>query len=470
MAVRSTSFTVAVICLVIGGVVGAAVTKYRAGTAAPAKPAPLRQIDTAEAGRSVHLHPDDRDTVVVPDEVIQSLGIRTARVESAIRSRPIRMPGSLMLDSNRLARIHSRFEGHVVSLGSSRDEAGQMRPLQFGDPVKKDQVLAVIWSKEIGQKKSELLDAYSQYRLSRATYDRLKGLKPGEVSEHVLRDAQRNYEAALIAVQNGERTLRSWQLSENDIQAIQHEADRIGSQGAEQPAVAALREGWAELAVRAPFDGVILEKNITIGEIIDAGLDLFKLADVNRLMVVANIYEEDLSEIDALPRNKRFWKISLTAEPDEPPLSGSFEIVGKIIDPVQHTAQLVGWVENKDQHLMAGQFITALVELPPRQHEVVVPAAAVVENGEEGIIYVVAEHGEQEFVRRKVVVSHRGRSFVHLRTLLTDDEKSRGLTALTADMRVVISGVVLLENTWKELGLTQPRDQPQLARTGATDH
>jgi cobalt-zinc-cadmium efflux system membrane fusion protein len=379
------------------------------------------------------------------------------------------MPGSLMLDSNRLARIHSRFDGHVMSLGTT-GEGKSARPLQFGDPVKKNQIMAVVWSKEIGQKKSELLDAYSQYMLYQATYQRLKALKPGEVAEHVLRDAQRNYESALISVQNGERTLRSWQLADSDINDIRKEAERLHREGSEQPAAAALREGWAELAVRAPFDGLILEKNVTIGELIDPALDLFKIADVRRLMVAANVYEEELADLESLPPEDRKWTLSLTAEPDAPPISGTFEVVGRIIDPVQHTAQLVGWIDNPNNHYMAGQFVSAVVTLPPRRNEVVVPTSAVIETGEEGIVYSVDARRPNEFTRRRVVVSHRGRMFAYLRTALTDEEKSRGMSALGPEERVASSGVVLLENSWKELAVNGAADAPRLARRSETEH
>jgi cobalt-zinc-cadmium efflux system membrane fusion protein len=450
----------AIACLAAGATAG-----YFFSTRRPAEPAampPTHPVRRDEPAPGARLAPDRADVLVLPDDVVRSLGVQTTRVVSNHQPRPLRMPGSLMLDSNRMARIHSRFEGHVMSLGMTGAGQGS-RPLQFGDAVKKDQVLAVVWSKEIGQKKSELLDGYSQLMLSQATLDRLKNLKPGEVAEHVLRDAQRNYESALIAVQNGERTLRSWQLAEADIAAIHSEAERLHREGAERPASAALREGWAELAVTAPFDGVILEKNVTIGELVDPTLDLFKIADCRRLMVVANAYEEELSEIESLPPDRRRWQIALTAEPDVPPMTGSFEVVGRLIDPVQHTAQLIGWIDNPNDRFMAGQFITASVRLPARRDEVVIPTSAVIETGDEGIVFAVDPRRPNEFARRRVVVSHRGRSFAYVRTELTDDEKERGLTTIIGEERIVSSGVVLLDNAWKELSLTAASQDARLA-------
>jgi cobalt-zinc-cadmium efflux system membrane fusion protein len=354
-----------------------------------------------------------------------------------------------------LARVHSRFEGHVVALGTFHEPQGKSRPLQFGDAVAKDQTLAVLWSREIGQKKSELLDAYSQHSLAKATLERLKTLRPGEVSEHVLRDAQRAYESALISVQNFERTLRSWQLSEEDFDAIRKEASRLHDEGESRPATAALREGWAELEIRSPIAGVVLEKNVTVGELVDPGLDLFKIGDVSRLMVVANVYEEDLAEIEALPPARRTWTVRLSAEPEVAPLAGTFNLAGRIIDPVQHTAQLVGHVDNPGGRLMAGQFITATVDLPPHPNEVLLPATAVIDSGEGGIAFIADPDVPNRFTRRNVIVALRTRSFVHVRTLLTDEEKSEGFSALQTGSRVVSSGLVILDGALKELRLSR---------------
>ena len=54
------------------------------------------------------------------------------------------------------------------------------------------------------------------------------------------------------------------------------------------------------IEVRSPLDGVILEKNIALGDLVDTNLDLFKIADLSRLRVMAHAYEEDLPLLDAL--------------------------------------------------------------------------------------------------------------------------------------------------------------------------
>ena len=52
---------------------------------------------------------------------------------------------------------------------------------------------------------------------------------------------------------------------------------------------------------------------------------------------------------------------------------GEFDQIGRIIDPNQHTALVMGWVDNAQGQLRVGQFITATIDLPTGQHEVAVP-------------------------------------------------------------------------------------------------
>src|SRR5581483_4834323 len=101
--------------------------------------------------------------------------------------RTLELPGRLALDSDHLARVHSRFPGEVIEIEEvaiSRDSLPvERRPLRVGDRVKAGQLLAVVWSKDLGEKKSELVDALSQLRLDRETLNRLKSLTEGVVAQ-----------------------------------------------------------------------------------------------------------------------------------------------------------------------------------------------------------------------------------------------------------------------------------------------
>jgi len=378
-------------------------------------------------------------------EVIKSLNIQVATVRSAPQTEPLVLAGSLFLDSSHLAVVHSRFTGEVVRVGEIPDtnheeessEPGvPLRQIRAGDSVKKNDVIAVIWSKEIGEKKSDLVEALSRRNASRATLERLEGLEKGSVSGQVVRDARRQYESDLIAVDRAERTLRSWKETEEEIAEVYAEADRIvRGETSKNPGV---RETWANVEIRSPLDGVVLERNISIGEIVDTNFDMFKVADIRRMGVLANIYEEDIPKLAGLTGNQRRWKVRLKAEPESTPIDGAFEVVGHVIDPGQHTAAVVGWIKNPDQRFRTGQFITATIEVPGPSDAVLIPNSAVIDQGASATIFVATDASRLQLAARHVAVLRRGRDFALIRR--SPSSANEPLDSLQEGELVVTSG------------------------------
>ena len=161
--------------------------------------------------------------------------------------------------------------------------SGQAAPAAaLGDRVTKGQLLAVIWSKEVGEKKSDLVNALSKL---------VSWTRPS--SRSLKRSARRSSPASRCARPSAtrsktssksigvERTLRSWRLTEAEINVVRAEAEKIhrGDVASDME----VDRSWAEVEVRCPFDGIVLEKNIVAGDIVDTSLDLFKIADLSVL-------------------------------------------------------------------------------------------------------------------------------------------------------------------------------------------
>lgn len=384
--------------------------------------------------------------VRLSEQAEAALGIKLATVENASQNDTLTLTGSLLLDSNRLAYVHSRFSGEVVSIGTTAPLAhefaaqhGSTRPIRVGDEVKKGQLLAVVWSKEIGEKKSDLIDALSRLNTSRTTLDRLETLEKGSVSVQLVREARRTYEADLIAVDRAERTLRSWRETEEEIQEVYKEAERIrqgGHKGDER-----FRESWANVEIRAPLSGTLLENNVSLGEIIDSGSVLFKVADLSRMGVLANVYEEDLPKLTSIDPQQRQWKVRLKSEPEVAPIDGSFEVVGNVIDPGQHTAAVIGWINNPQGKLRVGQFITAEIKLPSVADAVVIPNSAVIDEGTRAFVFVSNTSTLHEFTMRPVEILRRGRdSALISKHFVVASNASGTPPPLKVGERVVVAG------------------------------
>ena len=244
------------------------------------------------------------------------------------------------------------------------------------------------------------------------------------------------------------RTLQTWRVADDELQIVKAEADRLIAGGTKLSDEQA--EKWARVELRSALDGVILERNAAVGDIVTSTDDLFKVADLSRFRVLAYAYEEDLPSLDALSAEQRFWTITLPAEPKTVAQRGAIEQIGHIIDPMQHTALVMGWVDNKHGRLRAGQFITAIVDLPPPGNEVVLPASALIEKGGEKLIFV--QTGDDPiFTQRRVSVSRQVDGNVCFHIVPPTDSDQGVVSGLKPGEHVVISGAVELQQTLTDL-------------------
>jgi cobalt-zinc-cadmium efflux system membrane fusion protein len=253
-----------------------------------------------------------------------------------------------------------------------------------------------------------------------------------------LREQERNVEADRIAVERAERTLKSWRLTDQEVDEVRDEAERIHQH---KPSKTPPGD-WAKVEVRAWQSGVILEKNITLGDMVDTTVDLFKIGDMSRLAVWAHVYEEDLALLREVGKHAPL-AITLPSQPDHE-YRGELEQIGAVIDPNQHTALLKGHVDNSAGELKIGQFVTMTVQLKPRVGEVIVPTDAVVEDGQESVVFVQPNEKEPRFIRRSVQVKRRFHDFVYL----------KAGSGVNPNDRVVTAGALLLHDAMDDLPIS----------------
>ena len=135
-------------------------------------PPPAEPSAAENAANSSELVSGQSGTIRLASGVAGRLGVRTTDAQKANKPISVELPGTLSFDADRLSHVHSRFAGEVVEIGVAQ---GGRRPLHFGPfPAPTEgQLLAVIWSRDLGEKKSELVDALSQLRLDQENLNRL---------------------------------------------------------------------------------------------------------------------------------------------------------------------------------------------------------------------------------------------------------------------------------------------------------
>lgn len=442
---------------VIGGVVAVVVLLFLGSYLLRGDKKPPPVVPDASVAGLVELGKAANSIRFKSSDVNRLLNVTVAEVATAGSPEPLRLPGTLTPDPDRIVRVNARFAGEAVQIETVK-ERDQERQLRYGDQVKKGQLLAVIWSKDIGEKKSELVDAYSKLEVNRALLKRLESLAQGVVAETKIYEARRDVEANLITVSKIERTLRSWRLSEDEISAVRAEAKQLHDQVSASDRRS--EKSWAETEVRAAMSGTLLEKNFNVGDMVEHTDDLFKIADLNRLRVIAHIYEEDLWSVRQMAPDQRKWKLNLESNPAGKAVEGEFELIGSVVDPSARTGILMGWVDNAEGQLAVGQFITAIIQLPANPHEVAIPDKALIEEGDRSLVFVQDAADPLTYTRRRVSISRRSAGQVFLNTRLSAKDHAAHLETVAVGEKVAISGVLGLGGELEKLQSLQPQSAP----------
>jgi cobalt-zinc-cadmium efflux system membrane fusion protein len=414
----------------------------------------LLDWNKVRAGEGIHLETltakavvGDPNGIELSKEVVEQMKVKTVEVKKADADRPLQLAGSLALDPDKIARRRSLFAGEVIEVAKLSDpdaaDGSGKRPLRFGDSVKEGQLLAVIYSKDLGEKKSELIDNISQLRVDKDFLDSLEALyQKGATTEVNVKQQRRNVQQDAIALNKSERTLRTWKVSEAEIKEVKDEAERVIARNGEHDMEK--EKNWAKVEIRASIPGIMVEKNLTVGDVVDSTTILFQIADMRTLKVWVNVPEEDLPVLRAAKEareadgKKLTWKINFTTDPTiKEPAEGEVEAISPLIDPTQHTAIMMGWVKNDKGNLHSSQFVSATIELPAPQNTVSIPTAALLEDGTESLVFVQPDADKPVYSAKRVIVTKRFHDVAQIKRQLTKEEIAKGYSPLGVGERVV---------------------------------
>jgi membrane fusion protein, heavy metal efflux system len=424
----------------------------------------------------VELVKDRPLTIVVPEEVRASLGIRKAGkdivavAEMPKARRPLVLSASTAFDPANIYRIRNRFApADVVRIeknAAANSADFRDRELRVGDEVKENMPLAELYSVDLGAKKNDLIDALVQMKNDKEL------LENAEVSSAVPRALMVAFEKALQsdinATQRALRVLEAWKIPNSEIEDVYRAADEIFHNRKKRDLTFKKYDPdrpdqWGKIILRAPFNAIIVEKNLSEREtLLDPTLSLFQLAKADRLLVLAQAPEEKIKELYSLWSDLGLqWTIRTLGEPNSNGIVARISEIGYLADPNTHTIPIKGLIPNPDQVLRAGQFVTATIELPAPKNVVELPASAIADDGKQSIVFVQEGPDKPEFTLRRVVVVQRKENRVLVRSQLSDQERElsaddvlQGLlpkSPLLLGERVITAGLLELKKELEDL-------------------
>jgi cobalt-zinc-cadmium efflux system membrane fusion protein len=417
-------------------------------------------------------------------EAMASLKPQPREALLAVHARPLPPQiGTVNYDMEKLFVIRPRFAGAIEEIKQIPDAEypqgpKKCRSIRWGDRVKQGDSLAVIWSRDLGEKKAALVDAICALKLSKMQYEQQKiAVDKGAYPASWLLATERQVQGDSGALLTAERTLRMWKLAEPEIQVIKDEAKNIiDLKKVRDPEN---EKNWARVEVTVPKfsddpkkELVIVEKNTQLGDMVDPGRDtpLFKVADLSRLQIWVHPPEEYLpllrEKLKEGPGALR-WDIRFQSESVKSPALKQLAVtqISPSLEPNQHTPMLIGYLDNAEGKYLIGQFITATIYVPPPENTVEIPTDAINHlNGQE-LVFIENPEAKDEFLIRRIAIVQSFKDVSLVRSQLTAEEKilskieeSKGrypISELKPGDRVITRGVVELTSALEELRSTK---------------
>jgi membrane fusion protein, heavy metal efflux system len=283
---------------------------------------------------------------------------------------PREFPATVQANANELAEVTTLIKGRVMKVY-----------VDVGQDVKKDALLAMLHSTDLGVAEGAYLKASAKLHEAKLAYERARDLNEQKV-------------VSLAELQRREATMKTAQAEAREAR------NRLELLGVPRQEVERLdREDTikADVLLRAPFDGRVIMRNITRGEVVEAQQKLFTVANLSDVWVVGNVPEKDIQFI----RKDQKVNVIVSAYPHAI-VPGTITYVGDVLDPATRTMRLRVTVLNPDRLLKPEMFATVLVYAASTPDALTVPLEAV-QDGPTGTI-VFVQRGTNDFEVRTVKV------------------------------------------------------------------
>ena len=281
--------------------------------------------------------------VELSPEVVQNTGIVIETAGPVQMKTVIELPGEVNLNADKVVHVVPRLSGVVSAVYKN-----------LGDTVNHGEVIAVLDSRELAELKSAYIASIKRVELARLTFERKERLWKEKISSE--KDYLASRQALVeeeINLQTVKQKLLALGLSQTDLDTVSDKTDR----------------SLTRYEVRALFDGMVIEKHISVGESVKEDADIFVLADLSTVWVGVTVYAKDLNVV------KTGQTVTVKSEALGLKTAGMLTYLGPLVGEQTRTAKGRVVVQNTEGQWRPGLFVT--VEIV--QEEVSVPVAVPVD-------------------------------------------------------------------------------------------
>jgi Cu(I)/Ag(I) efflux system membrane fusion protein len=286
----------------------------------------------------------DAEGIRIDPTVVQDIGVKVEKVMARSLSRTIRTTGIVQANETSIHSINSKVMGWVERLYVD----------YTGMPVRKGEPMLSLYSPELVSTQQEYLQAIRYQK---------------ELAHSSMKEAR---DGGNTLVESARRRLSYWDIPDIEIQELEQRGTPEKS-----------------MTLYSPVDGYVMDKAVFKGQNVAAGMELFRIADLSTVWVIADIYQFELPWVKiGQPAN-----ITLSYHPGTS-IQGKITYIYPTLSMDTRTAKVRIEVRNSAAlELKPGMFATVQIASPVRVRSVAVPEQAVIRSGERNIVVVALGGG-----------------------------------------------------------------------------
>lgn len=299
---------------------------------------PEQEVKHESMSRMENTLPPGYADVKIDPQRIQLFGVRTEKVIARELNKSIRAVGIVAADERRVANIQTKFSGWIVDLYVNFTNQA----------VKKGEPLFSVYS-------PTLLSTQGEYIIAKkGAGTELKGAFAEEYSRTNLK-----------LLESVRQRLELWDIPQEEIDRLDREAIPMKT-----------------LIIRSPINGIVLQKNAFAGMNVEPGMNIFVVADLSRIWVLADIFEQDIASIGM----EQQVTLMMNAFPGRP-FKGKVDFINYVLDPTTRTTKVRFDFDNTKMLLKPGMY--GVIELTiPIGRVLALPEAALIDTGTKKIVFI----------------------------------------------------------------------------------
>ncbi|WP_096895026.1 efflux RND transporter periplasmic adaptor subunit [Candidatus Scalindua japonica] len=306
-------------------------------------------------------HGDHEESIEIDKERINLIGLKTQVVKKKVVYQRVNATAEIQFNANKLFHISPRVKGKVDEIFAD-----------FGDEVVEGQKLALFDSIELGEARSVYLRAKTKMDITMADYEREKGLWEKKISsEKEMFNAKGEYFLAKAEFEAAENKLHLLGLSEDDIHKTTSQL-----------------HSFEHFPLLSPYNGTVIEKHITLGQMTGPEKTLFTIANLDVLWIILDIYEKDLSTIELDQK----VEVYVPAFPDDK-FMGKISFINHVVEEATRTVKVRVEIDNSKRMLKPGMFATAKIVTGKPEKILTVPLSALQRLEGKNVVFVEKRYG-----------------------------------------------------------------------------